>query len=343
MISNATELAWTKITELRKELVEHQKIRTQIIGFKITLISALVAFVSANFGKLPPLVFVVPGFAAIFFDLIVHSYSFSIKRTGFYCRHYLEPIVKSDFGLTSSKFLMWEEFMASTLAGKNVAFWANFGLTALAIGPSIVSLQDRSEWIYSIPLLALLFVLLAVDVYAMYAPGRFSRIHVDFKYYRNPKPCVAVFIVKGDEVLLAKRANDPAMGKWDIVGGFVDHGESSEDAIVREAIQETRCKIRILEYLGSIPDVYGDTEVATVNACFVAEIITGEPKARDDVALLDWFPIDRPPAEADMAFAHHTEALRRLREWHQNYSAASRTPPLVNRSWFAVGDADPAG
>jgi len=45
-------LAWNLFIELRKELVESQKIRAQIIGFKITFVSAAIALIGANLDKI---------------------------------------------------------------------------------------------------------------------------------------------------------------------------------------------------------------------------------------------------------------------------------------------------
>ena len=66
--------------ELRKELVESQKIRSQIIGFKITFISAAAAFIKVFQASFSPYILCVLAFAAIFFDFLINSYSFSIKR-----------------------------------------------------------------------------------------------------------------------------------------------------------------------------------------------------------------------------------------------------------------------
>src|SRR5258708_1836973 len=61
----------------------------------------------------------------------------------------------------------------------------------------------------------------------------------DFVDYNNPAPCVAILILRTGDVLLARRALDPSKGKWDIPGGFVDAGESAEQTVEREALEET--------------------------------------------------------------------------------------------------------
>lgn len=58
----------------------------------------------------------------------------------------------------------------------------------------------------------------------------------DFVDYQDPKPCVAIFITQNNKVLLARRGVEPFKGMWDIPGGFIESGESAEQAVIREAL-----------------------------------------------------------------------------------------------------------
>lgn len=99
--NNTYDILWGYLTELRKELVESQKIRTQVIGFKITFVTALIGFFISKLlsdieksGELDGYNFyllIIPALASIFFDFLIYSYSFSIKRIGLYIRFELEP------------------------------------------------------------------------------------------------------------------------------------------------------------------------------------------------------------------------------------------------------------
>lgn len=60
--------AWELLVELRKEILETQKIRAQVIGFKITFISTVIGLILAS--KTLIQLLVIPAFFAIFFDLI---------------------------------------------------------------------------------------------------------------------------------------------------------------------------------------------------------------------------------------------------------------------------------
>jgi ADP-ribose pyrophosphatase YjhB (NUDIX family) len=129
-----------------------------------------------------------------------------------------------------------------------------------------------------------------------------------FVDYQNPRPCVAVLILNNGRLLLARRGVEPAKGAWDIPGGFIDASESAEEAVVREALEETALHVRVREYLGSVPDVYGDRGVPTLNLCYLAEVVSGELRAQSDVAALEWVALDRLPDR--MAFAHQDQLLR---------------------------------
>ena len=108
-----------------------------------------------------------------------------------------------------------------------------------------------------------------------------------FEVYENPTPTVAAVIVQQNKILLAKRSIEPRKNTWDSVGGFVEVGETLEQACLREMEEETGLKGTIKDYLGNFPDTYFDKP--TLTAGFVVEIGQGEPQAQDDVAELKWF------------------------------------------------------
>ena len=139
MSDTSDKLAWDLVIELRKELVECQRIRTQVIGVKITLVSGAIGLVAANLDKVPAYVAVFAAVAGLFFDLLIQSYSFSIKRIGSYIRHTLEPILRSHNAWPADRYL-WEEFVAQPKARQVLTSWGHAGLTVLAIFAAIGSL-----------------------------------------------------------------------------------------------------------------------------------------------------------------------------------------------------------
>lgn len=69
-------------------------------------------------------------------------------------------------------------------------------------------------------------------------------------YYQNPIPAVCCFVTQGDAILLAQRAVEPCRGEWTLPGGFVEVGETTEEAAVREMYEETRLRVSGLRLVG---------------------------------------------------------------------------------------------
>jgi ADP-ribose pyrophosphatase YjhB (NUDIX family) len=102
--------------------------------------------------------------------------------------------------------------------------------------------------------------------------------------YRSPVPTVDIIIeVKrknGQEgIILIKRKNPPY--GWARPGGFVDYGESLEDAAVREAKEETSLDVRLKGQLHTYSDPKRDPRQHTISTVYVAAA-QGKPKAEDD-------------------------------------------------------------
>lgn len=79
-----------------------------------------------------------------------------------------------------------------------------------------------------------------------------------FVYYYNPAAAVVAIITdERGRFLVARRGEEPAKGKLDLIGGFCDPGESSEEAIVREIEEETGYEVEgIPQILFSVPNTY---------------------------------------------------------------------------------------
>ncbi|MBF6057487.1 MULTISPECIES: NUDIX hydrolase [Thiomicrorhabdus] len=112
-----------------------------------------------------------------------------------------------------------------------------------------------------------------------------------FQYFHNMASAVAGIIVFGDEILLTKRKFEPGKGMLDLPGGFVDYGESLEQAMARECEEELGVAQLDWQYLFSFPNQYLYAEVLyhTQDAFFLAEV-ANKPLvlARDDVAEALW-------------------------------------------------------
>lgn len=111
-----------------------------------------------------------------------------------------------------------------------------------------------------------------------------------FIYYFNSSTAVVAVIENSEgEILVARRATDPAKGTLDLPGGFVDMHETAEEAMQREVMEETGLSVISPKYLFSIPNIYlySGFEVHTVDLFFRCKIddFSGL-KAQDDVSEL---------------------------------------------------------
>ena len=121
--------------------------------------------------------------------------------------------------------------------------------------------------------------------------------------YRNPAPTVDIIIELIDRphrpIILIERHNEP-LG-WAIPGGFVDYGESVENAARREAEEEIGLKVELVEQLLVYSDPSRDPRQHTISIVFLATAM-GEPLAGDDAKGLGIFEPWSIPA--NLCFDH---------------------------------------
>jgi ADP-ribose pyrophosphatase YjhB (NUDIX family) len=138
-----------------------------------------------------------------------------------------------------------------------------------------------------------------------------------FLIYDYPRSCAGTLVLKDDAVLLLRRGQMPRKGYVDVPGGFMDEGETMEQAARRELREETSLRIGRLTYLGLYFDRYhlrGFGWFPTLNFYFVGRWRTGTPVAGDDAAAAEWVPLARLGTHAARyAWPHMRSVFRDLK------------------------------
>jgi 8-oxo-dGTP diphosphatase len=116
----------------------------------------------------------------------------------------------------------------------------------------------------------------------------------------TPKLMVDVVIPAEEGVVLIRRGSEPFVGQWALPGGFVEVGETVEEAAVREAAEETGLAVELARLVGVYSDPDRDPRGHNVSVAFLAVVLSGQLTAATDaaeVSVLD-------PGSVDLAFDH---------------------------------------
>lgn len=129
---------------------------------------------------------------------------------------------------------------------------------------------------------------------------RCSKCGNEMEVYQNPIPTVDIIIeIDSKGIVLIKRKNPPY--GWAIPGGFVDYGESLEEAAVREAKEETNLDVKLIRQFHTYSDPKRDPRHHSISTVYIAKA-KGIPKAKDDALEIGIFNELNLPDE--IAFDH---------------------------------------
>jgi len=111
----------------------------------------------------------------------------------------------------------------------------------------------------------------------------------------RPVPAVGAIVFRGNDVLLVKRGNEPNKGRWSVPGGALEIGETVEEAVVRETLEETRVLVRpirvvdVLTYVDREPS--GPVRWHYVLIDVLCEHVRGEPYPSSDAENARFIPL----------------------------------------------------
>jgi len=127
--------------------------------------------------------------------------------------------------------------------------------------------------------------------------------------YRNPRLTVDGILINNDKILLIKRRNDPFKDMWALPGGFVDYGETTEDAIKREMQEETGLICDITDLFGVYSDPNRDPRGHTVSIIYDLIKKDGTLQSGDDASEVKFFKLSNLPS---LAFDHDSIILDKM-------------------------------
>jgi 8-oxo-dGTP diphosphatase len=136
-------------------------------------------------------------------------------------------------------------------------------------------------------------------------PRSISCPHCGYGAYYNPKPVAAAIpVTASGEIVLLKRGFEPGKDLWTFPGGFVDLGESVEEAALREVREEIHVDVDLTGLVG----VYSRAQDRVVLVVFAATI-ADEPQTTPEAPQVQSFAPDEIPWQ-ELAFWSTTDALK---------------------------------
>ncbi len=158
--------------------------------------------------------------------------------------------------------------------------------------------------------------------FCLYCGAAFEKKHIEGRsrlvctqckeiHYQNPFPAATALVLnRHNQILLGKRAVEPAKGAWCLPGGFIEFDETMEQAALRELLEETGLKGEIVSFVGCFyqkSTYYGGVIIFG----YRVEAVHGETCAGDDMEELMYCSLERLPP---IAFDSHCKLIARLQE-----------------------------
>lgn len=129
-------------------------------------------------------------------------------------------------------------------------------------------------------------------------------------YFAPQVAAVAIVTRGGAEFLLVQRGEDPGKGLWGLPGGFVEMGETVQEALNREILEETGYQVEPGNLVGVWSFFNESKKIAGVAVVYETQVSRGELQISSDCTAAEWVTYERA-LEFPLAFETHREALER--------------------------------
>ena len=130
------------------------------------------------------------------------------------------------------------------------------------------------------------------------------------EYPGAPVVGVGGVVIREGRALLIKRGSAPLEGQWSIPGGTLELGESLQEGVRRELLEETGIEVRVLELIEVFDRIFrdasGEIQYHFVIVDYLCELVSGEARAASDVTATAWV------SEAGLSNYGLTEAATRV-------------------------------
>jgi len=104
-------------------------------------------------------------------------------------------------------------------------------------------------------------------------------------------------IFRRNSILLVERGGNPLKGYWSLPGGLLETGETLEEGVAREVLEETGLVVKPVEFYGIFQrimrDAKGRAEYHYLLADYVCKVVGGELRPGDDSSRVEWVPRGR--------------------------------------------------
>jgi ADP-ribose pyrophosphatase YjhB (NUDIX family) len=123
--------------------------------------------------------------------------------------------------------------------------------------------------------------------------------------WRNPRIVVGTLPVRDGRLYLARRAIEPALGRWGNPSGFLELGESTQEGARRETEEETQLLVEIGRLIG----VYSRPHAGVITIVYESSVVGGAPEPAAETSEVRDFGPDEIPWD-ELAFSTVESALR---------------------------------